>query len=68
MKFSAQPLERRLQISGILLTLSLLVEAVCLLWTRPIAFILFLALGGLLLGGGVALYLYSLVSTGPPEK
>lgn len=68
MKLSAQPLERRLQISGIMLTLSLLVEALCLFWARPIAFIVFLGLGGLLLGGGVVLYLYSLVSTGQPER
>ena len=68
MKFSAQPLERRLQFSGTLLILGLLVEALCLLWARPIAFILFLGLGGLLLAGGVAIYLYSLVSTGQPER
>jgi hypothetical protein len=33
-------MERRLQFSGILLILGLLVEALCLLWTRPRAFVL----------------------------
>lgn len=57
------PLERRLQFSGILLILGLFIEAVCLFWTRPLAFVLFLGLGGLLLGLGILLYLISLVST-----
>jgi hypothetical protein len=59
---SANPFERRLQLSGILLILGLLVEAVCLFWTRPIAFVLFLGIGGLLLGFGILLFLFSLVS------
>jgi hypothetical protein len=62
MKLSQNPLERRLQFSGILLILGLFVEAVCLFWTQPIAFVLFLAVGGLLLGLGTLLYLFSLVS------
>lgn len=63
MNFSANPLERRLQFSGILLILGLLVEALCLFWTQPIAFVLFLGLGGVLQGFGILLYLFSLVST-----
>jgi len=59
---SANPLERRLQIAGMLLIVGLLIEALCLLWKAPIAFIIFVALGGLLLGVGVVLYLMSLVS------
>lgn len=65
---SANPLERRLQFSGILLILGLLVEAVCLFWTRPLAFVLFLGVGGLLLGLGILLYLLSLVSRSQPER
>ena len=59
---SANPMERRLQLSGILLILGLLVEALCLLWTRPLAFVLFLSVGGLLLGLGILVFLFSLVS------
>lgn len=65
---SANPLERRLQLSGTLLILGLLVEAGCLLWTRPLAFVLFLGVGGLLLGLGILLYLLSLVSRSHPER
>lgn len=42
---SANAMERRLQLSGILLILGLLAEALCLLWTRPLAFVLFLGVG-----------------------
>jgi hypothetical protein len=66
--FGANPFERRLQLSGILLILGLLVEAVCLFWTRPIAFVLFLAVGGLLLGLGILLFLFSLVSRDHPQR
>jgi hypothetical protein len=66
--FSANPLERRLQFSGILLILGLLVEALCLFWTQPIAFVLFLAIGGLLLGLGILLFLLSLLSRHSPHS
>jgi hypothetical protein len=65
---SANPMERRLQFSGMLLILGLLVEAVCLFWTRPLAFVLFLGVGGLLLGLGILLYLLSLVSRSQAER
>jgi hypothetical protein len=38
---STNPLDRRLQFSGIILILGLVVEAVCLLGHGPIAFIVF---------------------------
>jgi hypothetical protein len=59
---SAHPVERRLQISGVLIILGLLVEALCLAWRGPLSFMVFLCLGGLLLFAGIALYLISLVS------
>jgi hypothetical protein len=65
---SANPMERRLQLSGILLILGLFVEALCLLWTRPLAFILFLGVGGLPLGLGMLVFLFSLVSRNQPER
>jgi hypothetical protein len=67
MTFSADPLERRLQLSGILLILGLLVEAFCLFWTQPIAFVLFIGVGGLLLGLGILLFLLTLVSKHQPH-
>jgi hypothetical protein len=65
---SANPMERRLQFSGVLLILGLLVEALCLFSTRPIAFVLFLGPGGLLLALGILLYLLWLVSKNQPER
>ena len=58
---SKNPLEHRLQVSGIILILGLLAEGMCLLGRGPIAFIFFVGLGGLLFGAGILLYLYSLV-------
>jgi len=61
-------IEQRLQISGTLILLGLLVEAICLLWSRPIAFVVFVSLGGLLVGVGVLLFLYSLVTIDQAPK
>lgn len=61
-------MERRLQYSGILVILGLVVEVVCLLWTRPAAFVVFLGVGGLFLGLGILVYLFALVSSGHPER
>ncbi len=66
---STSPFDRKLQLSGILLILGLLVEALCLLGHGPIAFIVFAGLGGLFFAGGIILYLYSLVSAkGEPSR
>jgi len=59
---SPSVLEKRLQIAGILVILGLLVEASCLFWARPLAFVLFVVVGVTLLGAGSLLYLYSVVS------
>ena len=58
---STSPLERKLQLSGIILILGLAVESLCLLGHGPIAFMLFVGLGGVLFAVGIFLYLYSLV-------
>lgn len=55
-------MSRRLRISGILVIIGLLVEALCLVWSRPIAFVVLVCLGGGLIGLGVLVFLYSLVS------
>jgi hypothetical protein len=56
---------RRLRISGILVIIGLLVEALCLVWSRPIAFVVLVCIGGALIGLGVLVFLYSLVSGAP---
>jgi hypothetical protein len=61
-------IHRKVQISGVLVILGLLVEAVCLLWSRPIAFVIFAGLGGFLIATGVLLFLYSLVFVVSREK
>ena len=53
--------ERRLQFAGIILILGLLVEGLSLLGRGPIAFIVFVGLGGFLLVLGVVAYLLTLV-------
>lgn len=68
---SANLLERKLQISGILLILALLVETGCLLVRGPLAFIVFSGLGGILFAAGIITYLFSLVSSAvhrPPSR
>jgi hypothetical protein len=57
-------IEKRLRLAGMLLIVGLLVEAICLHWARPLAFILLVAVGGALCAAGIAVYLYSLVSPG----
>lgn len=59
---STSAFDRKLQLSGVLLILGLVVEALCLLGHGPIAFMVFAGLGGALFAVGILLYLYSLVS------
>jgi hypothetical protein len=59
---NTSPLDWKLQLSGIILILGLVVEALCLLGHGPIAFIIFAGIGGVLFAVGTLLYLYSLVS------
>ncbi len=46
---SANPLEKRRQVAGICVVLGLVIEALCLIWASPIAFVIFVAVGGLLM-------------------
>jgi hypothetical protein len=55
-------LERRLRVSGILIILGLIVEAISLIRIHPLAFMAFMIIGGAFLVAGVATYLYSVVS------
>lgn len=57
-----ETLARRMKLAGLLLSGGLLIEVATLYWSHPVAFLVFLLLGGLLVGAGILLYLYSLVS------
>jgi hypothetical protein len=61
---STNPLQRELQISGIILIFGLVVEALCLLGHGPIAFLVFIGLGGLAFLVAIAYYLLALVRSG----
>lgn len=67
MKLSESPLERRQQVSGMLLILGLLTEMVCLFWARPLSFLAFISAGGALLFLGILVYLLSVLATRHPR-
>jgi RsiW-degrading membrane proteinase PrsW (M82 family) len=54
-------MSRRLRISGVLVISGLLVEALCLVWSKPIAFVVLACIGGALISAGVLVFLYSLL-------
>jgi hypothetical protein len=62
MKIAERGIRQSLRFSGVLLMLGLLVELISLLWTKPLAFLLFAVVGGSFLVVGALAYLYSLVS------
>jgi hypothetical protein len=64
MEIQETTLAPRLRAAGVLITLGLLVELLTLAWNNPIAFLVFLGIGGVLIAIGVVVYLISLVS--PP--
>ena len=55
-------MQRRIRTSSTLVLVGLIVELVSLLWSHPTAFVVFLALGASLMGVGILIYFYSLVS------
>jgi hypothetical protein len=57
-----EALHHRLKLSGILIAAGLVLEVATLYWSHPITFVAFILGGGTLVGLGVLLYLYSLVS------
>jgi len=63
---AGESMSRRLRISGIFVIVGLLVEAICLVWSKPIAFVVLVCIGGALIGIGILFFLYSLVSGAPP--
>lgn len=61
-------IQRRLRVSGILIILGLLVEALSLIRVGALSFLAFMFIGGTLLIAGVAVYLYSLVKVTPSQR
>lgn len=57
----------RLRIAGTLVFVGLAIEAFTLTWNNPIAFLVFLGIGGLLILTGIVFYLLSLVSPSAAE-
>ena len=51
-----------LRVSGILVILGLLVEALTLIWNHPISFSLFLLVGGGFLLSGIIVFLYTFIT------
>jgi hypothetical protein len=64
----ATRIERWLRIAGVLIVLGLLVEALSLIRIHPLAFLGFMFVGGGLLVAGIAIYLYSILSTASPPE
>ena len=58
----SQAIESRIKRAGVLLILGLLAESLCLIWSRPLAFIFLLTFGGLFIFLGVAVYLLAIAS------
>lgn len=56
-------MHRRLQIAGTILILGLIIEALSLCLTGTFAFLVFVAVAGLLLLAGITAYLLALVHT-----
>ena len=60
--------KKRFRLAAMLLIFGLLVEGICLLWARPLGFILLLCGGGSLCAVGIVLYLYLVVSAGGSKR
>ncbi len=64
MKTADGELRGSLRWSGRLLTAGLLVQVVTLLWSHPMAFLVFIGLGGSMVSAGVVLYLFAISGRG----
>jgi hypothetical protein len=63
---TSSSIELRIRWSGMLIVLGLFIQMLTLLWTHPLAFVAFLLVGCPLVGAGILLFLYSLVSHQTP--
>ena len=55
-------IQSKIRWSGRLVVIGLVVQMLSLLWTHPLAFICFAVVGCPLVGAGILLFLYSLVT------
>jgi hypothetical protein len=55
----------KLQVSGMLLIVGLVIEALSLCWNNAFSFMSFAVVGGLFFASGFLLFLYSLVASKP---
>ena len=62
MQTQGKSINKKLRISGGLIALGLLVQALSLLWNHPLSFIAYVTIGGLFMAGGIMLYLFTLVN------
>ena len=58
-------LQSRLKTAAYLLIVGLLVEVVTLYWSSPLSFMLFIGLGGTLIGLGIIVYLTAIAAHEP---
>ena len=65
---ATRPLERRIQIAGVVLLFGLIVEVLSLLRHGAVAFLLFTGLCATLIVAGILLYLHGLVSSAPHRE
>jgi len=56
--------QNRIRTSAVLVFLGLAVAGLTLLWESPVAFLVFLAAGGLLVAAGIVRYLLALLARG----
>jgi uncharacterized membrane protein YczE len=61
-------IEHRIRWSGLLIGLGLAIQMLMLVWTHPLSFMIFLLVGCPLVGIGMLVYLYSLVSHAAGES
>jgi len=57
-----EEINKKLRISGALVVAGLLVQLISLCWNSPLAFMLFLSVGGGLVGIGILFFVWSLAS------
>jgi CHASE2 domain-containing sensor protein len=57
--------DRRLRLACMLLLVGLVVQVATFFWNAPLAFVLFIVVGSLLVAAGVLLYLWTFISRVP---
>lgn len=68
MQNQSNSIHARLRLAGVLIIAGLVVEALSLLWNHPLSFIAFVSIGGVVLGIGIILYLFTLVNLSTDQR